>query len=100
MTIYLTGNREDGNYYNGIESKLKRQNHKVINALRAERNMPGVSAEIMRDILNMLIDECDAVMMLSDWQQFDGAKEDFYHAAATKKMILFQDFKDEDLCYG
>lgn len=100
MTIYLTGNRNDGNCYTGIEAKLKNRKYKVVNAIRVERSMPGVSAEAIRDILNTLIDECDAVMMLSGWQQFDDAKDDFCRAAATKKMILFQDFKDEELCHG
>ena len=100
MTIYLTGNRNCGNSYKSADRCLKNFRNKVVNASSIEKRLCGIDQEIVRKILNLLIEESDAVYMLSGWQASEEAKQDFIHAAAIKKNILFEDFKDEELCRG
>lgn len=38
-----------------------------------------------------MIDVCDAVYMLSDWQQSKGARQELQYAADTRKEIAYQD---------
>lgn len=38
-----------------------------------------------------MIDVCDAVYMLSDWQQSKGARKELQYAADTRKEIVYQD---------
>ena len=38
-----------------------------------------------------MIDICDAVYMLSDWQQSKGARQELQYAADTRKEIAYQD---------
>ena len=38
-----------------------------------------------------MIDICDAIYLLSDWQQSKGARMELQYAADWKKKILYQD---------
>lgn len=100
MNIYLTGKRDDCDYCDNVEKLLASHKHNVVNALKVERDLSGISTEVIRSILDLIIEATDAVMMLSDWQMSEAAKQDFIHAAAIKKNILFEDFNDEELCHG
>lgn len=100
MTIYLTGSRNDGNSYKSAEMRLKNYKNQIVNALSVEKRLCGVDAETVRKILNLLIEASDAIYMLSGWQANETAKQDFIHAAAIKKIILLEDFNDEELCRG
>lgn len=40
-----------------------------------------------------IIDVCDAVYMLSDWQQSKGARMELQYAADWQKEIIYQDIK-------
>lgn len=99
MTIYLTGRRNDGNF-SRMEKRLRLCGNHVVSAVKIEKGLGDAEADVVRKTLNALIEACDAVFLLSDWQISKLARQDFIHAAAIKKVLLFEDFGDEDLCYG
>lgn len=50
-----------------------------------------VSHEDYLHICYAMIDICDAVYMLSDWQQSKGARMELQYAADHRKKILYED---------
>ena len=48
-----------------------------------------VSHEDYLHICYAIIDVCDAVYMLSDWQQSEGARLEYEYAIEKKKQIIF-----------
>lgn len=52
---------------------------------------PDVPHDDYLHICFAMIDVCDAVYMLSDWQQSKGARQELQYAADTRKEIAYQD---------
>lgn len=52
---------------------------------------PDVSREDYLHICFAIIDVCDAVYMLADWQQSPGARQELEYARDWKKEIIYQD---------
>lgn len=56
-----------------------------------------VSHEDYMHICYAMIDICDAVYMLSDWQQSKGARLELQYAADHRKKILYEDPKTKEM---
>lgn len=54
-------------------------------------NYPDVPHEDYLHICYAMIDICEAVYMLSDWQQSIGARKELQYAADHQKEILYED---------
>lgn len=52
---------------------------------------PDVPHEDYLHICYAMIDICDAVYMLSDWQQSKGARQELQYAADHQKEIMYED---------
>ncbi len=57
----------------------------------------AVSHEDYMHICYAMIDICDAVYMLSDWQQSKGARMELQYAADHRKEILYEDPKTKEM---
>lgn len=95
MKIYIAGKISGLNRSNVIQKfeapqkSLSKKGHQVFIpcVLPAYEE---VSHEDYLHICYAIIDVCDAVYMLSDWQQSEGARLEYEYAIEKKKQIIFQ----------
>lgn len=96
MKIYIAGkisglNREDViKKFEAAQKSLIAKGHQVFipSVLPA---YDEVSHEDYLHICYAMIDICDAVYMLSDWQQSKGARMELQYAADYRKKIIYED---------
>lgn len=96
MKIYTAGkisglNRDDViKKFETAQKSLVAEKHQVFipSVLPAYEE---VSHEDYLHICYAIIDVCDAVYMLSDWQQSKGARMELQYAADHRKEILYED---------
>ncbi len=94
MKIYIAGKISGLNRSNVIQKfeaaqkSLSKKGHQVFIpcVLPAYEE---VSHEDYLHICYAIIDVCDAVYMLSDWQQSEGARLEYEYAIEKKKQIIF-----------
>lgn len=99
-------------YIAGKVSGLDRQNvlqkfENASNELKKEGHHPFVPCVLPdyddvphQDYLHIcyaMIDICDAIYMLSDWQQSKGARMELQYAADHRKEILYEDPKTKEM---
>jgi nucleoside 2-deoxyribosyltransferase len=58
--------------------------------------LTSMSQENYMHICFAMIDVCDAVFMLSDWQQSPGARQELQYATDWKKVVIYQDEKTKE----
>lgn len=95
MKIYIAGKISGLNRSNVIQKfevaqkSLSKKGHQVFIpcVLPAYEE---VSHEDYLHICYAIIDVCDAVYMLSDWQQSEGARLEYEYAIENNKQIIFQ----------
>lgn len=96
MKIYIAG-KITGLDRNEIQVKfatasvnLKKQGHETFVPCVLP-DYPDVSHEDYLHICYAMIDICDAVYMLKDWQQSKGARMELQYAADHRKKIIYED---------
>lgn len=72
------------------DSELKKQGHQTFVPCVLP-DYPEVAHEDYMHICFAMIDICDAVYMLADWQQSPGARQELEYARDWKKEIIYQD---------
>ena len=95
MKIYIAGkisglNRDDViKKFEAAQKSLVAKGHQVFipSVLPAYEE---VSHEDYLHICYAMIDMCDAVYMLSDWQQSEGARLEYKYTIDNNKQIIFQ----------
>lgn len=97
MKVYVAGkvsgeDRDKCRYKFGYNStKLREQGHKVINPFAMFDDMRGgFSKEDEMTICFAAITVCDAVYMLADWHESEGAKAEHKFALDHGKKIIYQ----------
>ncbi len=87
--VYLSGKiTGDENFiekFKEAEEKLKEKGHKVMNPAILP---PGFEYEEYMKICFVMIDQCDILAFLPDWEDSPGAKREIEYAVETKKMPL------------
>jgi hypothetical protein len=78
--------------FQAAEDKLKSQGHLIMNPAILPIGFPY---EAYMPICTSMIDQCDAVYMLSNWKDSKGAMVEHAYADATNKLIYYQDFEEE-----
>lgn len=96
MKIYIAGKISGLNRYDVINKFEAAQKPLVANGHQVfiPSVLPAydeVSHEDYLHICYAMIDICDAVYMLSDWQQSKGARMELQYAADYRKEILYED---------
>lgn len=97
MKIYVAGkvtgeDRDKCRYKFGYNSaRLREQGHKVINPFALFEDMrKGFDKEDEMTICFAAISVCDAVYMLTDWHESEGAKMEHEFALNHGKKIIYQ----------
>jgi hypothetical protein len=92
MKIYLAGKVTGLRFqdvflkFNAAEYRLKREGYTVVNPLRLV-SQSWEWEKCMRICLAELL-KCDAIYLLSDWEESEGAKLEYYIAQQLKLKIL------------
>ena len=97
----MTGEPDMGRAkFNKMEKKIKASGHIPLNPARLPQGMPR---ERYMPICLAMIDKCDAIMMLDNWQQSPGAILEREYARYQGKSILYQKgcvFRDDHRKYA
>lgn len=104
MKIYVAGKITGENRW-----EMKAKFTRTAEQLKREGNNPFVPCVLpdypdvphsdYMHICYAMIDVCDAVYMLADWQQSKGARMELQYAADHNKKILYQDESTKDPNY-
>lgn len=91
MKIYIAG-KVNGlenykEYFNAAEEKLMSEGHLCMNP----GNLPeGFPYDAYLPICYAMIDACDAIYLLKNWTDSNGAHLEYQHATKTNKEILYE----------
>lgn len=92
MRVYLSGpitGRDDyREQFAKAECFLKALEYEVINPTKVSDAFPDLSYGEYMKIDLTLLEMCDAIYMLEDWEQSAGAQLEFHYAKVWKKQIL------------
>lgn len=77
--------------FRAIEDRLREEGHDVMSPAILPES--GFAHEEYLHITKAMIDVCDAIYWLPDWQTSKGCMEEMFHAAGRKVMI----FGDRDV---
>ena len=102
MKVYIAGkitglDREVTNAkFDYAKQFLEQQGHEVL-IPTVLPVLTSMSQENYMHICFAMIDVCDAVFMLSDWQQSIGARMELQYAADHRKEILYEDLTTKEM---
>ena len=72
------------------ELRLKRQGHTVMSP-KGIMDFAGFEHEDYMHVCKAMIDVCDAIYMLSNWQTSKGSREELDYAREWRKEVLWED---------
>ena len=95
MRVYISGAiTTDKGYYQkfiNAEIAMKRQGHDVINPARVAKALPRrMEYEEYMKIDLVLLETCDAICLLKDWETSEDAKREKAHAESLGKRIIYE----------
>lgn len=100
MQIYISGGisgvKNYADNFANAEKVLRNDGYDVINPARVMSQFP-IDTPYIEYIENSLrlLDKCDAIYMLRDYQDSCGARIELLYAMATGKSILYEVWKKE-----
>lgn len=95
MKVYISGPITGTNDYmerfEKAEEELREEGHVVVNPAKVNSNMPEESTheDYMRVSLAMM-EMCEVVYFLKDWEESRGCLEEFKYAVEHKMVITFE----------
>ena len=97
MKVYISGKitglskNEYMDKFNAAELYLTKKGHSVINPARTNGTLPEDTTydQYMEMSLKML-SFCDAIFMLDNWMDSNGAKKEFQMASANNYTVMFE----------
>ncbi len=96
MRIYLSGAiskipyEEAFELFEHAERIIENFGHEPVNPMKSAGEYPGKPwSEYMAEDI-MILDACDAIFMLQNWRDSDGARIEHYIAAVRGKQIFYQ----------
>ena len=97
MVIYIsgkiTGLFDYKEKFDAVEEKLKKQRHTILSPMIFPL---GLTYDNYLTLAYAMIDCCDAIYMLDNWQDSKGAKLEYEYASKMNKL-LFYDKINENL---
>lgn len=93
MTIYISGPMAGIEGYEknfkAAEVKMKEAGHEVVNPAEIDRE--GMTREELLMLDLWMLEECNAIYMLKDWQQSCGANREYGFALAKGMDVMFEE---------
>lgn len=95
MKIYIagpiTGTDDYMLRFAAAEERLQQEGHVVINPAKVSAELPeGTSYEEYMKLAICLLDMCEGIFMLKNWDRSKGATIEMVHAIETRKVITFE----------
>jgi nucleoside 2-deoxyribosyltransferase len=101
MLVYISGAiTNDPNYkdkFAKAEKYLTDKGHTVINPAKVAESLPELEHEQYMRIDKAMIDSCDAVYFLKDWEQSKGAREEYLYALSNATKLIFEGDNEDEL---
>lgn len=72
------------------ELRLKHQGHEVMSP-KGIMDFAGFEHEDYMHVCKAMVDVCDAIYMLSNWQTSRGSREELNYAKEWRKEVLWED---------
>ena len=73
------------------EERLQQEGHTVINPAKVSAGMPKqTSHEEYMKLAICMLDMCEAIFLMKNWNASEGATEEFMYAVDTGKVITFE----------
>lgn len=73
------------------QQKLEQQGYEVINPALVNSNLPETTTwEQYMEMSILMLNMCDSIFLLKDWQDSKGAKWEYEHALDKGKTVIFQ----------
>ena len=95
MKVYIAGKVNGLENYKEVfkeaEDKLLAEGHQVMNPSVLPEGFPY---EAYMPICCAMIDQCEAIYMLSNWKNSKGARVELAYAGATNKGIYYQGMEE------
>lgn len=103
MKIYISGKITGLNKldylvpFQNAQRNLEKMGHKVMNpASSLDECTEGFEQNDYLHVCYAMIDVCDAIYMLGNWQSSQGARKELQYASDWKKQIIYQDVKTQE----
>ena len=95
MKIYIagpiTGTDDYMLRFAAAEERLQQEGHVVINPAKVSAELPEKTRyEEYMKLAICLLDMCDGIFMLKNWNASKGATEEFMYVVNTRKVITFE----------
>ncbi len=95
MKIYIagpiTGTDDYMLRFAAAEERLQQEGHVVINPAKVSAELPEkTSYEEYMKLAICLLDMCEGIFMLKNWDRSKGATIEMVHAVKTRKVITFE----------
>ena len=95
MKIYIagpiTGTDDYMLRFAAAEERLQQEGHVALNPAKVSAELPeGTSYEEYMKLAICLLDMCEGIFMLKNWNASKGATEEFMYAVNTRKVITFE----------
>lgn len=95
MRVYIsggiTGVENYKHYFDKAEEKLKFEGHEVVNPTSFDYVLPKLTYEEYMRFDMFLLNMCDAIYMLKDWQKSCGANREYGYALGMDKLIVMEE---------
>jgi len=104
MKVYVSGKitgldqKEYLEKFEAAQKYLELHGHKVMNPASAMFTCTaGFGAEEYLHVCYAMIDVCDVIYMLDNWQSSQGARKELQYASDWRKRIVYQDDRTQEL---
>lgn len=100
IRIYLSGPITGTNDYIerflAAEQKAKRSWNDIVNPAKIDKMLPELTHEEYMSIDLVLLNLCDAILMMKGWEQSEGCMQEYKFAKEHQIMILGEEIEEEE----
>ena len=86
----MTGEKDYKRHFANADSELELKGYKVVNPAFVDMVIPSATYEEYMKIDLQLLDMCDAIYMLNNWESSRGANREYGYALAKGMEIMYE----------